>query len=71
MGRLEELDEVLLDAVIRAQVDERERAAIRAEAEAELRPFRSRLTPGDYERSLVACVKRLVRERYRVPVLKL
>lgn len=68
LDRLRELDRGLLAAGL-AQYTDETRAALQAEAEAELVPFRDRLLPEAYQRALVAARDRLVRERRRLPVL--
>ena len=66
--RLEELDSKLLNAV-REKMTDLDLDKLRGEAESELRGFRSRLTKESYERSVVACIDRLVRERNKLPIL--
>ena len=66
--RLEELDSKLLKAV-REKMTDLDLDKLRGEAESELRGFRSRLTKESYERSVVACIDRLVRERAKLPIL--
>jgi hypothetical protein len=66
--RLREIDRLLLDAARRA-CDAATTAAIEAEAERELAPFRGRMPHDAYARSHAAAVDRLVRERWRLPVV--
>lgn len=68
LERLRVLDRALLDAA-RAAYDAEVLAALTAEAEAELLPFRDRMPRDAYARSLGACVDRLLRERERLPTL--
>jgi hypothetical protein len=68
LARLALLDERLVDAA-RARLDEAARDEVRAEAEAELAPFRARMPREAYAQSLEACTNRLIRDRARLPVL--
>jgi hypothetical protein len=68
LGRLRDLDRALLDAA-RARLDAPTLDALAAEAARELAPFRDRLPPEAYERSLATSIDRLVRERRRLPVI--
>jgi hypothetical protein len=68
LGRLRHLDDVLFVAA-REDVDAAAIAAIRAEAELELAPFRPRMPADAYERAHDACVRRIIRERSRLPTL--
>jgi len=68
LDRLRALDRTLLDAAY-AQCDEETRQTLGAEADAELTPFRDRLTREAYEQSRRAAVDRLVRERGRLPLI--
>jgi hypothetical protein len=68
LERLRDLDARLL-AAARAQCDDDTLSRLRAEAEQELAPFRSRMAASAYQQSLEACVARLVRERTRLPLL--
>lgn len=70
LTRLQELDASVI-AAARAQLDDAERDACRAEADVELAPFRARLARDEYDRAHAACVDRLVRERYRLPSIAL
>ncbi len=66
--RLAVLDRELVD-VARAAIGASDRAAIEAEAQAELLAFRARMPAERYQRALDAAVDRLVRERLGLPVL--
>jgi len=68
LDRLRALDKSLLDAAY-ALYDETDRAALAAEAVAELAPFRDRMPHDAYEQSRHAAVERLVRERSRLPII--
>jgi hypothetical protein len=68
MARLTELDRLMLDAV-RAQADPAAVQAMRAEASAQLLPFRDRMAADAYERAIDSAVDRLLRERERLPVV--
>jgi len=68
LERLRALDATLLDAA-RTQCDDDTLSRLRAEAEQELAPFRSRMASSAYQQSLDACVMRLIRERTRLPIL--
>lgn len=68
LDRLRALDRTLLDAAY-ARCDEETRQTLGAEADAELTPFRDRLTREAYEQSRRAAVDRLVRERGRLPLI--
>jgi hypothetical protein len=68
IDRLRDLDRALLDAA-RTRLDASALGALTAEAARELEPFRDRLPPEAYERSLRACLDRLVRERRRLPIV--
>ena len=70
LARLQELDASVV-AAAREQLADVERDACRAEADAELAPFRARLARDEYDRARAACVDRLVRERYRLPSIAL
>ncbi len=68
LARLAALDRELLDAARGVSAD----ALLRElgdEADAELAPFRSRLSADQYARSRDACIDRLLRERQRLPVV--
>jgi len=66
--RLRILDCRLVDAA-RAQCDEETMAALAAEAESDLAPFRARMAPDAYEQSRRAAIDRLLRERRGLPVI--
>jgi hypothetical protein len=68
LDRLRALDKSLLDAAY-ALYDETGRAALAAEADAELAPFRDRMPHEAYAQSRHAAVERLVRERGRLPII--
>jgi hypothetical protein len=68
LERLRAMDRELLDAA-RMHIDVATIAALEAEAAAELAPFRDRLPPEAYDRSLRSAVDRLVREQRRLPVI--
>jgi hypothetical protein len=63
------LDRELLDAAA-AGLDAATLAAIRVEAGRELEPFRSRMAGDDFARAVSAATDRLVRERLRLPVIR-
>ena len=66
--RLRALDAHLL-AAAREQLTATDLDALRAEADAELRPFRARMPRDTYESARNACVDRLIRERARLPTV--
>jgi hypothetical protein len=68
LQRLAVLDRTLVDAA-RSRCDAPTLQRLTAEADAELRAFRTRMPAEAYERSRVACVDRAIRERLRIPVL--
>jgi hypothetical protein len=68
LDRLRAMDRELLDAA-RMHTDVATTASLEAEAAAELAPFRDRLPPEAYDRSLRAAIDRLVREHRRLPVI--
>jgi hypothetical protein len=68
IARLADLDQLLLH-LLRERLPSVRRAAIEAEAAAELAPFRARLAPDAWERSRAAAVDRLLREQLRVPII--
>jgi hypothetical protein len=67
--RLAEIDRLVLETV-RAQCDPALLDQLRADAEAELAAFRSRMPSEAYERARAACVDRLLRERARLPIIR-
>jgi hypothetical protein len=68
LDRLRELDASLIEAV-RAQYGDGTLQQLAAEADEELRPFRSRMSPETYQQSHRACVDRLLRDRARLPTI--
>ena len=70
LDRLRVLDAELIEAA-RAHTDATTLDEIRVEAEAELAPFRSRMSQEAYDRSRAACIDRIIRERRRLPTLRL
>jgi hypothetical protein len=70
LERLRALDVVLL-AAVRGRLDATTLAGIGADAESELRAFRDRMPPDAFEAARVACVDRLIRERYSLPTIAL
>jgi hypothetical protein len=63
------LDRELLDAAA-AGLDAPTLAGVRVEAGRELEPFRSRMGADDFARAVSAATDRLVRERLRLPVIR-
>jgi hypothetical protein len=70
LERLTALDSQLL-AAVRDQMSEVERNELRREAEAELALFHARMPHDALERSIAACIDRLLRDRCRLPTLSL
>ena len=70
LDRLRALDEGLIDSARHASSDVILQQ-LGGEADAELAPFRARLTEDVYVRARKACVDRLLRDRYRLPVIAL
>jgi len=68
LDRLQALDARLL-ASMRERLDTATVAALTAEADVELAPFRNRMPPDAYGRAQAACVDRLVRDRFSLPVV--
>jgi hypothetical protein len=68
LDRLQALDARLL-ASMRARLDAATMADVTAEADAELAPFRDRMPADAYGRAQAACIDRLVRERFSLPVV--
>jgi hypothetical protein len=66
MKRLAEIDDQLTTAAIEA-IGEKERAALEKETEAELAPFRARMSEDAYLQSRTQALQRLVRERFGLP----
>jgi hypothetical protein len=67
--RLSDLDRALMDAATR-EVDARSAAALRAEAEAELAPFGSRMAPDAKAQATTAAFERLLRESLGLPIVQ-
>jgi len=70
LDRLAMLDRELVSAA-RGTLDGAAQKAVRREALEELAPFRERMPPEAFERSIDACVDRLVRERVGLPTIAL
>jgi hypothetical protein len=70
LKRLDELDATLMTAA-RAQLTGAGLEELRHEAEAELAPFRMRMPRDAFDKSVDACMDRLLRERLRIPTLSL
>jgi hypothetical protein len=68
VSRLVELDRMMLDAA-RAQADPAALDAMRAEAAAQLLPFRDRMPADTYQRAIESAVDRLVREHEQLPTV--
>jgi len=68
LDRLTALDAELIEQA-RAALDERTRAALLREAEAELAGFRAGMTADAFARASQAAMDRLVRERVKLPVV--
>ena len=68
LDRLQALDARLLGSM-RERLDAATVAALTAEADVELAPFRDRMPADAYQRSRAACIDRIVRDRARLPVL--
>jgi hypothetical protein len=68
LSRLERIDADMLDAV-RRTLDPPALAAISAEADEELRPFRSGMAPEAHARAHAAAVLRLIRQRFNLPTV--
>jgi hypothetical protein len=68
IARLTALDEELLQRA-RAAVDEPTRAALVDDAETELAAFRERMAPEAFARVRDAACDRLLRERFRLPIV--
>jgi len=68
LNRLVEIDrELLADARVAGAAMI---ADLEGEARAELAPFRTRLDPESYVAALAACIDRLVRDRFRLPIVR-
>ena len=68
LERLQALDARLLGSM-RERLDAATVAALTAEADVELAPFRDRMPPDAYGRAQTACIDRLVRDRFLLPVV--
>jgi hypothetical protein len=68
LDRLQSLDARLLTAT-RERVDAGTLAGLATEADAELAPFRDRMPAEAYARAHTACVDRLIRDRFTLPVI--
>jgi hypothetical protein len=66
--RLSQLDAMLLDAARKAS-DSEALTVLAAEADEELAPYRDRMSTDAYRQSQRACLDRLIRERYGLPVI--
>src|SRR5262249_52241952 len=66
--RLTQMDATLLD-LMRAHLDASSRDALVAEADEELRPFRTGMAPEAYGRARDAAVGRLIRQKFALPTL--
>jgi len=68
LERLRVLDAQLVEAV-RADCGAEALQRLGAEADVELAPFRARMPRAAYDQSRQACLVRLIREQYRLPVI--
>jgi hypothetical protein len=68
LDRLQALDARLL-AATRERVDAVSLSGLATEADAELAPFRDRMPAEAYARAHAACVDRLIRDRFTLPVI--
>jgi hypothetical protein len=68
IDRLREIDRTLLTVAAR-EIDEARMRALRKDAEADLAPFASRMTPDAYAGAVKAALDRLVREAWGLPVV--
>jgi hypothetical protein len=68
IDRLDALDRELVQ-LARSALEEAARTAVVHEADEELAPFRDGMGPDAFERARDAAIDRLVRERYRLPVI--
>lgn len=66
--RMRQLDAVLV-AAARGRCDAAALARIAGEADDELAPFRERMPREAYDQARSACIDRIVRERFRLPVI--
>jgi hypothetical protein len=68
LSQLDALDRELMAAAMNA-IDTRVQSDARAEAAAELTPFRERMTPDAYDRACTAAIERYVREHFGLPTV--
>jgi hypothetical protein len=68
LTELRALDEALTEAAV-AAVSEAEGASVRRDAEAEIVPFRGRLSPAQWDTALTAATARLIRLRLGLPAV--
>jgi hypothetical protein len=68
LERLRALDLRLLGAM-RERLDAATLAALTAEADVELTPFRDRMPAEAYDRAQAACIDRLIRDRFSLPIV--
>jgi hypothetical protein len=68
LGRLQALDTQLL-AAARERLDAAALHELGTDADAELAPFRDRMPPDAYGQARQACIDRLVRDRFSLPVV--
>jgi hypothetical protein len=66
MRRLAEIDQQLTLAALEA-ISDKERAALEKETDAELAPFRARMSEEAYRQSRLQALQRLVRDRFGLP----
>jgi hypothetical protein len=70
LDRLRALDAALVSAV-RGRLEAAARDRLGEAADDELRPFRDRMPPEAYADARAACVDRLIRDRYELPIVAL
>jgi hypothetical protein len=70
LDRLRTLDESLVTAV-RNRIEAGTREGLAEAADEELRAFRDRMPPEAYANARAACVDRLIRDRYGLPIVAL
>ena len=68
LDRLQALDAQMLSAV-RERLDPAALGELGTDADAELAPFRDRMPPEAYGHARLACIDRLVRDRFSLPVV--
>jgi len=68
LERLRDLDRRLVEAARQAS-DAALLERVRAEADEQLAPFRSRMTPDVYRQSREACIDRLLRDHFHLPTI--